>query len=193
MNKMEETALRQRKQQLEAQLEYINERLNGKGARPGPNQGGSDDMLRECALLIALREWESQPDVTPFFSMAFVTKANKEEKKEAVPTVPIAATATTTTTTTTIPVKATNAPTTTVTTEPKTTLKMVINERLLDHYTTVVKQQVSQHALNGEARITIDSKHVQVLVPFEEYCRKEGIIVAHVSRQVSSIVVTLTW
>lgn len=191
---MEETALRQRKQQLEAQLEYINERLNGKGAKQGPNQGGSDDMLRECALLIALREWESQPGVPPFFSMAFVTKANKEEKKkEAVPTVPIAATTTTTATTTTIPVKATNTPTVTVTTEPKTTLKMLINERLLDHYSKMVMDQVSQNALNGEARITIDSKHAQVLTPFEEYCRKEGILVAHVSRQVSSFVATLTW
>lgn len=192
---MEETTLRARKQQLETQLEYINKRLNGKGAKQGPNQGGSDDMLRECALLIALRDWKSQ---TPFSTMVFVTKANEEEeekKKEVVPTTVTTHIAnTTTTTTTTVPVKVTDAPTTIAPTEPKTTLKMLVNERLLEHYSKIVMEQVCVNALKGGARITIDANHApEVLAPFQEYCEKEGIRVAHVSRQASSFVVTLAW
>lgn len=198
MNKMEETVLRQIKRQLEAQLENIDNRLNGK---PESTKDGVDDKLLDYALRATLCEVSGQNNnVTPLcFTMAFITGTDKEEKcKFVTNTTPPTSVATTVSITNTEKKvaekeKAIPITTTTTTTEPTTTLQMLVNKRLLEHYSNMVMEQVYENALKCETRITIDAKHTQVLVPFQEYCEKEGIRVAHVSRQVSSFIVTLAW
>ena len=202
MNKMEETVLRQRKRQLEAQLEHIDKRLNGKSE---PVKDSSDHMLLDYVLRASrggFSSGQNNNETSHCFTMAFITKADREEEEKwkFVPTItppnPVANMVSITKTEKEVEEKKKDIPTTTTTTTTElatTTLQMLVKKRLLEHYSKMVTEQVCENVLKGETRITIDAKHAQVLVPFQEYCEKEGIYVAHVSRQVSSFIVTLAW
>lgn len=207
-NKMEDALLARRKQELEIQIQLIENRLKGRTfsamldafMKRIEETKANTYSVRELTdkqtqtLFQKKHELEDQlvivENTLQMRNMAVTLKTIRSNTDPVIP-ITTTATATTTATTTTANTVPTN---TTVKPSEEPTLKEMIGRKVSEHYIKTAKEEIIKNALEGQAWITIEKKHMQgYLLYFNQYCQKEQIEVIIHEELETSYKMKLRW
>lgn len=167
VRKMEEALLMQRKRQLEAEIEAINNKIKEKQKKndddsmpdlEAQQKASPYDNLRRALLLMSLlsrndNHDETSEDEGPRIFMSVINRDEKKEKENEKKDVP----------------EPTPVPQATVT----PTMKEVIQKRVLDHYNKIVTELFEKNPLECHATFKIDALNAGIIPAFVEHWHKQ--------------------